>query len=330
MYLISSSLERAENLFSTKAAAICGDVTLNYTELAARVRKLSGLLDSLNVKQGSTVATLMMNCHRYLECYYAVPALGAVLVPLNNRHALAEQRYICEDAEVEVLIVDEAHLPIAEQLRDVVKTILVAPNEYEERLAAAPEIAAKSELDPESLGGLFYTGGTTGASKGVMLSHRNIMANALHASIALQYSNNDSYMHAGPMFHLADGASTFAATWSGCTHTFVPTFEPGAVLKMIEEHKVTLTMWVPVMINAIVNHPDIATRDLSSLRLVLHGGAPIAPELLKKAIKALPATSWTQAYGMTEAAPVLTALRNEELLVDSPRIASASPSSASR
>ena len=322
MYLIQSGLARAESLYGSKPAAVCGELSYTYAELGVRVRKLSGVLDGLGVKQGSTVAVLMQNCHRYLESYYAIPAIGAVLVPLNNRHSLAEQRYICGDAGIEVLIVDEIHREIAEQLRDVVKHILLAPEDYELGLEAAEEHPAIFELDPESLGGLFYTGGTTGASKGVMLSHRNISTNAMHAAVCLGYRDTDVYLHAGPMFHLADGASTFAVTWIGGTHTFVGQFDPGRVLQTIEQLGVTVTMLVPVMINAIVNDPRTEQSDLASLRLILHGGAPIAPELLRTAIKTL-RCSFTQAYGMTEAAPLLTALSNEEDLVDSPRIASA-------
>lgn len=279
------------------------------------------------MKAGDRVATLMLNCHRYLETYFAIPAIGAVLVPLNNRHAVAEHSYICEDADVQVLIVDEAHAELADKLRAVVNHVIVAPDGYEAMLAAAAEVPAREDLDPESLAGLFYTGGTTGASKGVMLSHRNLMTNSLHLAIATGYSETDRYLHTAPMFHLADGASTFGLTWLGGTHVFLPAFDPGTVLETIAAESVTACMLVPTMINAVVNDPRTANTDLSSLRLILHGGAPIAPDLLRRAIAAC-GCSFMQAYGMTEAAPVVTVLANEETLVDDERIGSAGRSVA--
>jgi long-chain acyl-CoA synthetase len=322
MYTTTDALHRAEHLSGTQPAIVCGDVRLTYAELTDRVRRSAAGLRSLHVEPGDRVATLMLNCHRYLETYFAVPGIGAVLVPLNNRHVLAEHRYICEDAGVRVLLVDEAHAEIAEQLRDVVKDVVLVPGDYERGLAAAAPEPLDSDVDPESLAGLFYTGGTTGAAKGVMLSHRNLMANAMHTALALGYEEADTYLHAAPMFHQADAASTYAVTWLGGGHAFVPAFAPQPVLDVISSERVSLASFVPVMINALVNEPALATANLSSLRRVMHGGAPIAPDLLRLAIDAL-GCSFTQGYGMTEAAPILTVLRNEERLLDSPRLASA-------
>ncbi|MCW2571945.1 MAG: putative fatty-acid--CoA ligase [Frankiales bacterium] len=322
MYTTTDALHRAERLSGSHVAVVCGDVRLTYADLTDRVRRSAAALRSLQVGPGDRVATLMLNCHSYLESYFAVPGIGAVLVPLNNRHAVAEHRYICEDAGVRVLLVDEAHAEVAELLRDMVRDVVLVPDEYERMISdAEPEPLAR-DLDPETLAGLFYTGGTTGAAKGVMLSHRNLMANAMHTALALGYEESDTYLHAAPMFHQADAASTYAVTWLGGGHAFVPAFAPQPVLDVISRESVSIASFVPVMINALVNEPALATANLSSLRRVMHGGAPIAPELLRRAIAAL-GCSFTQGYGMTEAAPILTVLRNEEALVDSPRLTSA-------
>jgi long-chain acyl-CoA synthetase len=321
--LIPDALRRAEKLFGSKPAVVDGDLRLDYRELATRCRRLAGALAGLSVGRGDRVAVLMANGHRYLECLFAVPGMGGVVVPLNNRLAVPEHRYILEDAGVRVLIVDGAHAEIGRQLATSVQSVVVAPDEYDRLLDAAPELGLGDEaIGEDDLAGLFYTGGTTGAAKGVMLSHRNLVTNALHIAIALGYDERDIYLHCAPMFHLADGASTYAVTWVGGTHVFVPAFEPAAVLRVIAAEGVTNTLMVPTMLGAVNAHPDAATTDLSSMRLVLHGAAPIATELLRQSIKTF-GCSFAQGYGMTEAAPLLTVLAHEEDLVDDERLRSA-------
>jgi long-chain acyl-CoA synthetase len=321
--LISDVLRRAEKLHGAKPAVVDGDTRFSYAELAMRCRRLAGGLRSLGVGRGDRVAVLMANGHRYLEALVSIPGMGAVIVPLNNRLAVPEHRYILEDAGVLVLLVDELNAEVGAQLAGSVKEVVVAPIGYEALLTDGPEVTvSRDEIDENELAGLFYTGGTTGAAKGVMLSHRNLLANAMHITVALRYRDSDVYLHCAPMFHLADGASTYSVTWVGGTHVFVPTFEPASVLRVIETEAVTNTLMVPTMLSAVNAHPDAATTDLSSMRLVLHGAAPIATELLRESIRTF-GCSFAQGYGMTEAAPLLTVLTEEERLVDDERLRSA-------
>jgi long-chain acyl-CoA synthetase len=320
--LVPDALRRAEKLFGSKTAAVDGDVLLTYGELAGRCRRLAGALAGLGVVRGERVAVLMANGHRYLECLFAIPGTGAVVVPLNNRLAVPEFRYILGDAGVRVLVVDEAHAALGEQLAADVEHVVRVPDHYEQLVAGADEVSLGDDVEEDDLAGLFYTGGTTGAAKGVMLSHRNLMANALHITISLGYSDRDVYLHCAPMFHLGDGASTFSVTWVGGTHVFVPAFEPGLVLETIARDKVTHTLMVPTMLAAVNGHPAVSTTDLSSMRLVLHGAAPIAGELLRRSIETF-GCSFSQGYGMTEGAPAVTMLTEEERLVDDERLRSA-------
>ena len=319
--LIPDALRRAEKLYGHKLAVADGDMRFTYRELATRCRRLARGLAAIGVERGDRVATLMANGHRYLECLFAVPAMGAVVVPLNNRLAVPEHRYILEDAAVRVLVVDETYADVGERLAGSVKEVLVAPRDYEALIERSHELPFVDVAEDE-LAGLFYTGGTTGAAKGVMLSHRNLVTNALHITIALGYGENDVYLHCAPMFHLADGASTYSVTWAGGTHVFVPAFEPAAVLRAIEVEHVTSTLMVPTMLSAVNGHPDVSSTDLSSMRLVLHGAAPIATELLRHSIETF-GCSFSQGYGMTEAAPLLTVLSEEEKLVGDDRLRSA-------
>src|SRR5579871_5775222 len=161
-------IRRAEKLYGGGDAVACGEVRLTYQQLADRCRRLAGGLAALGVGRGDRVATLMANCHRYLEAYFAVPGIGAVLVPLNNRHAIPEHRYVLDDAEVKVLIVDQAFAAAGQQLLAPGRTLLVAPDGYEQLIEAAEPVELLGAADENDLAGLFYTGGTTGQAKGVM------------------------------------------------------------------------------------------------------------------------------------------------------------------
>ncbi|MCU1590810.1 MAG: putative fatty-acid--CoA ligase [Frankiales bacterium] len=316
------TLRRPEALYGDRPAYVDGTSRATYRELANRCRHLAGALQASGVGAGDRVAVLMTNGHRYLECYFAIPGMGAVMVPLNNRLALPELRYILEDAGVHTLIADETYAGTAGQLADSVKQVIVGAAAYEEALAGATAAVLPVGVSDNDVAGLFYTGGTTGASKGVMLSHRNLLSNAMHATIALEYTAAEVYLHTAPMFHLADGASTYSVTWVGGCHTFLPSFDAGATIEVIARERVTATLMVPAMLTAICEHPSAATADFSSMRMVLHGAAPISTSLLKRSIEVM-GCSFSQGYGMTEVAPLATVLDHEELLVDSPRLRSA-------
>lgn len=319
--LVTDALRRAERLFGQREAIACGEVRLSYAAFASRCRRLATVLRQLGVKKGDRVATLMSNCHRYLEVYFAIPGVGAVLVPLNNRHAVPEHRAILQDAGVRLLLIDETYCGLADALASTVSEVLLAPQDYERMVARSVEDDLQEEIGEEDLAALFYTGGTTGVAKGVMLTHRNLVANAFHITIAFAYQEGETFLHAAPMFHLADGGSVYALTWRGARHAFVPAFEPGVVLAMIARERVHCTIGVPTMVHALVNHPRTATTDLRSLRLVAHGGAPISTELLRQA-HAMLGCSFTQAYGLTESSSLASVLPREEYLPDDFRLRS--------
>ena len=228
-YTFVEPLYRAQKLFANDVAMVSEGVRLTYAETWSRCRRLAGALTRLGVQPGDRVAILAFNSHRYLEVYLAVPASGRVVVPLNTRHAEPELRYALEDAGARLLITDRDPGVLA----NAVERVISLPDDYEHLLAAAPETELGVSVTENSLAGLFYAGGTTGVSKGVMLSHRNLMANTMHWLVATQQGREDIFLVMAPMFHAAGSMAVFATVWVGGRHVILPAFDPVAALDEI-------------------------------------------------------------------------------------------------
>jgi len=292
-----------------------------WAEFQDRISRLAGGLHSLGVKEGDRAACLALNSDRYMEFYFGVAWAGAVFVPINNRLAPAEILYWLNDSGSTVLFVDDAFLAAIEEIRDQMETVehLVylgddeVPQGYlpfEELVAGRASVEA-TQRNGDDLVGIFYTGGTTGRSKGVMLSHRGLTYNVLQSLPVLGVVEKDVYLHAAPMFHIADGLGMLAATTMGCTHVFVPAFEPEQVMKTMQDEKVSNVLLVPTMVNMLVNHPNLPEYDLSQLKHIMYGGSPMPEAVLRKAMEVMPNTRFVQAYGQTEASPAITLLGPE-------------------
>jgi long-chain acyl-CoA synthetase len=313
MHTFVDPFARAQKLFAHRIAMVNGDIRLTYAETWARCCRLAGALTQLGVQQGDRVAILALNSHQYLEVYMAVPASGRVVVPLNTRHAEPELHYALEDSGTRVLITDRD----LGALSRTVERVIMLPDEYEALLAAAPEAELSVGVTEDTLAGLFYTGGTTGASKGVMLSHRNLIANTTNWLIAAQQGPADTYLVMAPLFHAAGSLAVLATVWIGGRQVIIPTFDAAAALDAIAAEQVTTTLGVPTMIAALAEEQLAHPRQVGSLRSLAHGGSPIATEVVRRAHTAFPNTELIHAYGATETAPLVTLLRHEQLLVES-------------
>jgi long-chain acyl-CoA synthetase len=332
---IFDAFDQSVSQRAAKPALICNGVRLTYEDLGRRVNRLASVLRRLGLKPGDRVAILSLNCHRYLELYYGIPLMGAVVVPLNFRVPPAELKYIIEHSGARAVVVDATFAPMLDSIRTDIPSIehcisiADGPTQgylsYEELLAAAQEAPRDTAPTEDGVVGLFYTSGTTGEPKGVMLTHRNIVSNVKHSMAVYQPSPDDIYLHAAPMFHLADAAAVFSNTSRGAAHAFIPRFDAKAVLETVSAERVTLLLLVPTMINFILQQPDVDRYDLSTLKQVTYGASPIAPELLRRAMKVFKCRFF-QGYGLTEAAPLLTVLRPQDHELDSdgnnPRLAS--------
>jgi long-chain acyl-CoA synthetase len=165
---------------------------------------------------------------------------------------------------------------------------------------------------------LYYTSGTTGRPKGVMLTEGNVTSNASHGIMYLHFDEGHTWIHATPMFHLADAWSCWTIAWVGGRHVFLREFSPAGYLTLVERERVTTSLLVPTMINAVINDPRVREYDTSSLRLLVFGASPMPVDRLRAAMQVFPAVRFIQMYGMTETAPFATGLPYDDETVNGP------------
>jgi len=308
-------LKRALQIGADRTAVLYDGNSTSYRDLWTRCRKLAGMVSGKGAGPGDRIAILAANSPQYVEIYVGLPAAGFVIVPLNTRHAEPELHYALEDASAKLLITDRD--PGA--LSDLVDTVVSLPDEYETLLDEADEMELGVGVTEDTLAGLFYTGGTTGASKGVMLSHRNLISNTLHNMTMSQPSQGHIWLIMAPMFHAAGTNGVLTGIWSANCQIPLQEFDPATALDLIERHGATHTLGVPAMLAAITELQLSEPRDTTSLQLVLHGGSPIATEVVRRAHEAFPSAEFAHVYGATETSPLVTGIRNEQLCLDEPR-----------
>jgi acyl-CoA synthetase (AMP-forming)/AMP-acid ligase II len=316
MYL-TQSLHRAVQQYPDRIATRFGARVQTFRTFADRVARLAGALQSLGMRPGDRVAMLSLNSDRYLEYQMAVPWGGGVLNPCNTRWSAAEILYSLDDSGSTILLVDDTFRPFVEQFRRDSRTLHevvycgdgdtpAGMHGYETLLVeadAVPDVARRGE----DLAGIFYTGGTTGFPKGVMLSHNNLCSAALALLCEGLAAPGGTYLHAAPMFHLADMGFSLVHWAAGNAHTIVPVFNAESVLEALERDRVTHALLVPTMIQMLVDHPAMRKRrDLSALKTIIYGASPISEAVLERAMATLPGVGFVQAYGMTELAPLAT------------------------
>ena len=311
MATLITPMRRANLVGRTRTAVVCGEVELTYEQTWDRCRRLIGALRELGLAPGDRVAVIAGNCHRYLELYQSVPGAGFSLVPLNPRHATAELRYALEDSGARVLFTG-----VGDQgLGAAVEHIFDLGDDYE-ALLAGPPADFPDDLPEDTIAGLFYTGGTTGAAKGVILSHRNLLANAQHFGLCWQFTPETRWLVIAPLFHAAGSIAVLSTVWNAGEHVILPAFDAGRALDLIERHGITSSLVVPTMLAAMSDEQLARPRDVSSLRYLSHGGSPVATETVRRAHAAFPAAELLHIYGATETAPIATLLPHEETMLD--------------
>jgi long-chain acyl-CoA synthetase len=327
-FLVGDLLEHAESLYGERTALVDGDTTLTFREAGVRIRRVAGGLLGLGLHPGVHIAILANNSHRYYESYFAAHYAGMPLAPLNIRLAADELEFIMQDGEIRALLVGPEYLELLASFRhklpDLEHVIVLGETTADgtisyESLVEGSDPVAKAARDwhEDDLLNLCYTGGTTGLPKGVMLTQRNVIANAQHIQMTFGFHEEDAWLHVAPMFHLADAWACYVMTMMGAKQVFIPGFGPDAFLGAVQAEKVTASILVPTMVNFVINHPSVRDYDVSSLRVVLFGGSPMAVNRVQAA-KEIFGPIVCQAYGMTETAPLLTSQKLEWLDYDTP------------
>jgi fatty-acyl-CoA synthase len=306
---------RRARMTPERVAFIADGRTETYRELRDRVYHLAHVLRGLGVRRGDRVAYLGPNSPTFAETLFAAGTLGAVILPLNTRLAAPELAYIVADAGAELLVWAPEMASTVAELRNhhPFRQEVPVGDEYETRLAGAPGDPIDEAVTLDEICMIQYTSGTSGHPKGVMLSHGNIAWNCYNLLLDIDVASDEVTLVSAPMFHTAALNQTFLPTFlKGGTAVLMSAFDPQRALDLIAEHRVTWMFGVPAMYLSIAQSPGWADADLSSVRTLMCGGAPV-PEALIRTYHERGLT-FLEGYGLTEASPGALFLRAEESL----------------
>ncbi|NOX33619.1 MAG: fatty acid--CoA ligase [Deltaproteobacteria bacterium] len=298
----------------------------NYEDFGNRVKKLANMLEKLGVKPGDTVAVMDWDSHRYLECFFAIPMMGAVLHTINIRLTSEQLIYTINHAEDDIILVNEDFVPLLETVKDQFETVKhlvlladkpVPPDssldfagEYEALITDSPDGYEFPDFDENTMATTFYTTGTTGRPKGVFFSHRQIVLHTYGAMSGLcaydaqaNINSSDVYMPMTPMFHVHAWGMPYLMTLLGAKQVYPGRYEPEMLLKLIVGEKVTYSHCVPTIMNMLVTSPSINNIDLKGWKVVI-GGSALSKGLCKEALSH--GINLYTGYGMSETCPLLT------------------------
>ena len=316
--LVGDFLRRAAKLYPEKVAIVDGERRITYREYQERANQLAHALLRLGVRKGDRVCLLSPNSHFFLESYYGVLQIGAVLVPLNYRLTAADHEYIINHAGVSVVLVDHEYTPVIDQIRPMLSTVRewivaqdggTAPDGWtdwetlisSEPVTPTPEI----EMDENDTATLNYTSGTTARPKGVMLTHRNMYINAYNFIAHLRIQHDDVELWTLPMFHASGWGGPFAITGMGATHVVLRAVSGAGIFELIEREGVTFACMAPAVLNTILTYPDAKKHTIKTRPRFTVAGAPPPAAFIEKLETEL-GWAFIQIYGLTETAPIIT------------------------
>ena len=317
--LISDFINRAVKLYGPSEAVVDGDERWTYAEFGARANQLGHGLAALGVGKGDRVGILSPNSHHFLEAFYGVASIGAVIVPMNYRLIADDFDYIINHVGAKVMLVDSDYTAVIDELRPKLPTVehfVVA------RFAGAPladgwrdwedVIAGQSTTAPPDPGleendlySINYTSGTTARPKGVMLTHRNIYLNAYNFLVHSRISNEDVEMWTLPMFHANGWGGPFALTAVGARHVVLRKVDPQAIYQLLQDEEITFACMAPAVLAAILDYPDRGQYHVTTKPRFVVAGAPPPLRFIERLETEL-GWEFVQGYGLTETSPLLT------------------------
>ncbi|MBP7778137.1 MAG: long-chain-fatty-acid--CoA ligase [Acidobacteria bacterium] len=307
-------MRRARRLYASREAVVDGDLRWTYGQLFEHCDRWSSALQALGVQPGDRVAYISPNTHQQLASFYAVPQIGAVLVPINFRLATEEFQYLLQHSGATIVCVDHDYLEAVDRLRPELPGVrhFVALSgtgagwlDYAALVAAATPTPERPTVAETNLLTINYTSGTTSRPKGVMITHRNAWVNAVGMLIHMPMSAVDRYLWTLPMFHANGWTFTWIVTAIGGRHVCLRKIDPAAVFRLIADEGVTFLCAAPTVLIALANAPaELKTGVPGGVR-VLTAGAPPAAATIQRIEDEL---GWvvTQLYGLTETSPLMT------------------------
>jgi acyl-CoA synthetase (AMP-forming)/AMP-acid ligase II len=293
--IYTHSVGRALQYFPQHTALLRDGEAITFPELDIRVRKIAAALRRRGFLSGERLAFLLPNGPDYIELVYACSLLGVIAVPINTRYAGAEIDRLLEDARPRGLI-RHSKFPTPTVSLDWDHVIDLAPLSDAEE-----ELYAGEFYDPDAILVLLYTSGTTGDPKGAALTHANVFSNIHDLNYWLAYREKAVFLHASPMFHIADFPAMFAAPVFGAAQMTLGHFDALSFCASVQTNRVTHTVLVPSMINTLCQFQELTAFNLDSLDVLAYGGSPIAPVLVREVRRALPKAKLLQVYGLSEA-----------------------------
>ncbi len=324
--LLIKQLWHAPLRYAAEQEIVHGERRTSYAEMHARVGRLAGALTALGVRFGDTVAVMDWDSDRYLECFYAVPMMGAVLMTVNVRLSSEQVVYTLNHAGASVLLVHRDFLPLLEEIRPRLQSLrhvvlmgeggavpsgaTAFAGEYETLLAQSSADFAFPDFDERTRATTFYTTGTTGDPKGVYFSHRQLVLHTLAGMAALaspasgqRFHRGDVYMPLSPMFHVHAWGMPYIALQLGVKQVYPGRYEPQRLLELIEREGVTFSHCVPTVLQMVLSAPGSDKVDLSRWKVVI-GGSALATGLARAARER--GIDVFGGYGMSETCPILT------------------------
>jgi long-chain acyl-CoA synthetase len=298
------SLGRAARYYPERTALAYAGTRSTFRELHGRVARIATAVSGYGFGVGDRLALLLPNEPDYIELIYACAWLGVIAVPLNARLSAVEIDRVLANADPHGLV-RHSSLPIPAARLAWERVLDKEPLEIRNDSYPAPC------YDPEAVLALIYTSGTTGHPKGVMVTHTNVLANLQNFNFWMRYTEGGVYLHAAPIFHIADFPCMFAAPAFGACQVTIPKFSPQSFCEAVEREHVSHTVMVPTMMNLLTQFPEVKKYDLSSLEVLAYGGSPIAPGIIDRTRELLPNIKLVQVYGLSETG-FLTGLQDHE------------------
>jgi acyl-CoA synthetase (AMP-forming)/AMP-acid ligase II len=296
----------------------------SYRQLHDRANRLASVLLQLGMEKGDRVALMQVNTSQCIESYFAVAKSGSIYVPLNFRARANELSYMIGTAEVAALFVGERYLEIIDTIRSAIPTVrhfisLDRPHPgmlfYEELIAQSASDDVGVTVDDSETTILMYTAGTTGFPKGVMLTHNSFSVYVLENVTPADPDTNEKNILTVPLYHVAGTQAMMAAIYGGRTLVMQRQFEPKQWMELVEKEKVSRAMMVPTMLKQVLDHPEFSWHDLSSLKIITYGAAPMPIDIISRAVLAFPRVGFINAFGQTETASTVTVLGPEDHVI---------------